>query len=48
MTKPGNDEGYKDQLALQWIHDGLQKEFQICNYINTTTGSRAYMVYSKP
>lgn len=23
MTKPGNDEGYKDQLALQWIRDGL-------------------------
>lgn len=31
MTKPGNDERYKDQLALQWINDGLQKEFQICN-----------------
>lgn len=31
MTKPGNDERYKDQSALLWIHDGLQKEFQICN-----------------
>lgn len=44
MAKSVDDEGYKEQLPLQCICYGLQKEFQICNQINTVTVDHTWCI----